>query len=40
MSELNLVIKQDEEEVEAAEVFVDGTIGGNKYRFLLLLDKL
>lgn len=30
-----LIIKQDEEDVEAAEVFVDGLIGGNHYRFLL-----
>jgi len=30
-----LIIKQDEDEAEAAEVFVDGTIGANEYRFLL-----
>lgn len=35
MSEFNLIIQQDDEDVEAAQVFVDGTIGGNKYRFLL-----
>jgi gag-polyprotein putative aspartyl protease len=35
MNELTLIIKPDEEEAEAAEVFVDGTIGGNTYRFLL-----
>lgn len=35
MSEINLIIKQDEEEVEAAEIFVDGTIDGHQYRFLL-----
>jgi len=35
MSGFNLIIKQDEEDVEAAEIFVDGKIGGEKYRFLL-----
>lgn len=35
MSEFNLIIKPDEEDAEAAEVFVDGSIGGNQYRFLL-----
>jgi Aspartyl protease len=30
-----LIIKQDEDDAEAAEVFVDGTIGGIGYRFLL-----
>lgn len=35
MSGFNLIIKQDEDDIEAAEVFVDGTIGADKYRFLL-----
>lgn len=35
MGELKLVIKPDDEEAGAAEVFVDGTIGGRPYRFLL-----
>jgi len=35
MHDLALIIKQDEDEAEAAEVFVDGTIGANEYRFLL-----
>lgn len=35
MGELTLIIRQDKEEMEAAEVFVDGTVGGNPYRFLL-----
>jgi len=35
ISGFNLIIKQDEEDVEAAEIFVDGIIGGKKYRFLL-----
>jgi len=35
MSGFNLIIKQDEVDIEAAEVFVDGTIGANSYRFLL-----
>jgi hypothetical protein len=35
MSELKLIIKPDPEEIEAAEVYVDGVIGGNAYRFLL-----
>ncbi len=35
MSGFNLIIKQDEEDVEAAEIYVDGTVGGKKYRFLL-----
>lgn len=35
MRQFNLTIIQDEEDVEAAEVFVDGMIGGNNYRFLL-----
>ena len=35
MNELTLIIKHDDEEVEAAEILVDGTIGGKRYRFLL-----
>jgi hypothetical protein len=35
MSGFDLIIKPDEEDVEAAEVLVDGTIGGYEYRFLL-----
>src|SRR5438093_11227110 len=35
MSGFDLIIKPDEEDAEAAEVLVDGTIGGYKYRFLL-----
>jgi aspartyl protease len=35
MSDLPLIVKQDEDEAEAAEVFVDGAIGGHEYRFLL-----
>lgn len=35
MTEISLIIKPDEEDLEAAEVYVDGTIGGNPYRFLL-----
>lgn len=35
MSGFDLIIKPDEEEVEAAFVLVDGTIGGSPYRFLL-----
>lgn len=35
MSEFDLIIKPDEEEAEAAEVLVDGTIDGHTYRFLL-----
>lgn len=35
MNEFKLIIKLDEDEVEDAEVFVDGTVGGNLYRFLL-----
>jgi predicted aspartyl protease len=35
MSEFTLIIKPDEEDAEAAEIFIDGTIGGNTYRFLL-----
>jgi hypothetical protein len=35
MHDLTLIVKQDEDEAEAAEVFVDGTVGANEYRFLL-----
>ena len=35
MSGFNLIIIQDEDDMEAAEVYVDGTIGTNNYRFLL-----
>ena len=35
MSGFDLIIKPDEEDVEAAEVLVDGTIDGHNYRFLL-----
>jgi hypothetical protein len=35
MSEINLIIVPDPEEPEAAEIFVDGSIGGRGYRFLL-----
>jgi hypothetical protein len=35
MPELNLVIKKDQEEPEAAEIFVDGTIESADYQFLL-----
>lgn len=35
MSGFDLIIKPDEEDPDGAEVFVDGTIGGNPYRFLL-----
>jgi hypothetical protein len=35
MSEINLIIQQDEEDIEAAEVLVDVTIGTTKCRFLL-----
>lgn len=35
MSELNLIIVPDEDESEAAEIYVDGAIGGHPYRFLL-----
>src|SRR5689334_8901179 len=34
MAEVKLIIKPDEEEVEAAEVYVDGKIDGKDYRFL------
>lgn len=35
MSGFNLIIKPDEDDPEAAEVYVDGTISGKKYRFIL-----
>lgn len=35
MTEIDLIVVPDEDEPEAAEVFVDGAIGGNPYRFLL-----
>jgi len=35
VNELKLIIKQDKEDIEAAEVLVDGFIDDNKYRFLL-----
>lgn len=35
MSEIALIIERDEQDVEAAEVLVDGTIGDRSYRFLL-----
>lgn len=35
MNELTLIIKHDEDDVEAAEVFVDGEVGDHEYRFLL-----
>ena len=35
MSGFDLIISPDEEEAEAAEIFVDGTVGGHPYRFLL-----
>ena len=35
MSEFKLIIQPDEEEPEAAEVLVDGTIDGRPYRFML-----
>jgi hypothetical protein len=35
MNGFDLIIKPDEDDAEAAEVLVDGTIGGNPYRFLL-----
>lgn len=35
LKELALIIERDEEDAEAALVFVDGTVGGNEYRFLL-----
>ncbi|HEX9987462.1 MAG TPA: hypothetical protein VGE45_03165 [Chloroflexia bacterium] len=35
MNKINLIIQQDEEEIEAAEVLVDVKVGTNKYRFLL-----
>ncbi|GHO67458.1 hypothetical protein KSC_063500 [Ktedonobacter sp. SOSP1-52] len=35
MNGFDLIIKPDEEDSDAAEVLVDGTIGGSPYRFLL-----
>ena len=35
MSEFNLIIKPDPENAEEAEVYVDGTLDGRAYRFLL-----
>lgn len=35
MSEINLITVPDPEEPEAAEIFVEGSIGGREYRFLL-----
>ena len=35
MNEIALIIERDEQDVDAAEVLVDGMIGGNSYRFLL-----
>ena len=35
MQELRLIIQRDEEDIEAAEVYVDGQISGHPYRFLL-----
>lgn len=35
MGDISLTIQPDAEDIEAAEVLVDGTIGGRPYRFLL-----
>lgn len=35
MSGFNLIIKPDEDDIEAAEIYVDGAIGEKKYRFIL-----
>jgi len=35
MSGFNLIIKPDEDDPEAAELYVDGIIGGKNYRFIL-----
>jgi hypothetical protein len=35
VSEFNLIIKPDAEEEGAAEIFVDGNLGGHPYQFLL-----
>lgn len=35
MSGFNLIIKPDEDDTEAAEVYVNGTIGDKSYRFIL-----
>lgn len=35
MNGFNLIIKPDEDDIDAAEVYVDGIIDGRKYRFIL-----
>ena len=35
MSGFNLIIKPDEDDIDAAEIYVDGIIDGIKYRFIL-----
>ncbi len=35
MSEFKLIIQPDEDDADAAEIFVDGNLGGHLYRFLL-----
>jgi hypothetical protein len=35
MNYFNLIIKQDSDDQEAAEILVDGAIDGKQYRFLL-----
>src|SRR5579871_2796454 len=35
MNEFRLIIQPDEDDAESAQVFVDGTVGGKCYRFLL-----
>ena len=35
MSGFNLIVKPDKDDIEAAEVYVDGKIGGKEYRFIL-----
>lgn len=35
MAEFNLIVQPDEEDIDAAEVLVDVTLGTNTYRFLL-----
>ena len=35
MSGFDLIVRRDEEDIEAAEVFVDGRVGARNYRFLL-----
>jgi len=34
MSTFDLIVKLDEDDTEAAEIYVDGIIGGKKYRFI------